>query len=194
MKIDLRFTARQLEDLWCQAVVAFVFEEPFHKSDKVFGIDEKTSGYLTYLWESRFWTGADGETLLLASQDKLKAGKIFLKGLGKRDDLKVQTIPDRVGEIGNALLKLKIDDFGAFIPTVESDEFESVDCYLKACRKLVEPYVEKHRDVEDFQLKVVFSLDDVFLKKLNSTAKLLKEDFKTDAEVTVLVDQIQHDR
>ena len=54
MKLDLRFTARPLEEVWCEIVVAFVFEGAVENGDCAFGIDAKTSGYLISLKKRGF--------------------------------------------------------------------------------------------------------------------------------------------
>ena len=81
MKLDLRFSDRPLESLWCQAVAALVFRGPDLTEGALFGLNEKMAGFLSDLQERGFWTGRRGESILVASQDAIRAEKILLKGL-----------------------------------------------------------------------------------------------------------------
>ena len=54
MKLDLRFSERPLEDIWCQAVVALVFQKPNLAGGVLSGLNEKMVGFLTYLEEKGF--------------------------------------------------------------------------------------------------------------------------------------------
>ena len=59
MKLDLRFTTRPLEYLWCDAVVAFIFQGPYRQENGIPGLDAKTSGGITHLSEKGFLTATD---------------------------------------------------------------------------------------------------------------------------------------
>ena len=82
MRLDLRFVARPLEDIWCPILVALAFEDPGDNPGGIGGLDARTGGYLSRLRRQGFWTGAESETLLVASRGMVKAEKILLKGLG----------------------------------------------------------------------------------------------------------------
>lgn len=186
MKLDMRFTARGLEDLWCQTVVVLVFQGPAGKADGVSGLDKKTSGYLTYLWERGFWTGANGDMLLLASQNMIKADKILLKGLGVRSEYSIELLTKRIKEIGIALDGLGVNDIGIHIPVVKG---LAVDFFLQlesACVHLVDTFLVRYKDDPGFLLKVVVSVNRGFISGLKSTVQSLRECFGSRLDCTII--------
>ena len=189
MKLDLRFTARPLEDVWCQIVVALVFEGTVANGDCAFGLDVKTSGYLTALRERGFWTGEGGDTLLVASQSMIKANKILLKGLGARHDFTPGLFSERIEEIGIALDKMAVSDIGIRIPVIQGGGVEYTSLLEAACVHLVEPFLIRHRDEPDFLLKIVFSVDADQIGEIESTVRPLKEHFRSKIDFTIIFDR-----
>jgi hypothetical protein len=84
MRLDLRFSTRPLEDLWCQAVAVLVFQGPSMEKGVLSGLNKKMSGFLTNLVEKGLWTGETGENFLLATQNMIKAEKVVLHGMGPK--------------------------------------------------------------------------------------------------------------
>ena len=187
MKLDLRFTARPLEEVWCEIVVAFVFEGAVENGDCAFGIDAKTLGYLSSLKKRGFWTGEEGDTLLVASQDMIKADKILLKGLGARRDFTPGLVSHRMKEIGIALHKMAVSDIGIGIPVVQGEGFEYTSMFEAAYVHLVEPFLINHGD-DDFLLKIVFSVNADQIDELESTVRPLKEHFGSRLDYTIIFD------
>jgi hypothetical protein len=188
MKLDLRFTARPLEEVWCQVAVALVFEGTDDKGDAASGLDVKTSGYLTYLRERGFLTGADGETILLASQNMIRAEKIFLKGLGAREEFTLGLLSKRIEEIGAALDKIEACDVGIRIPLVELREVAYATLLETACMNLLNPYLIQHKEDPDFLLKIVFSVGTGRMGELESALRPLRESFSSSLDTTIVFD------
>ena len=190
MKLDLRFTARPLEEVWCEIVVAFVFEGAVENGDCAFGIDAKTSGYLTSLKKRGFWKGGEGDTLLLASQGMIKADKILLKGLGARLDFTPGLLCLRIKETGIAVDKMAVSDIGIRIPIAQGEGSEYTSMLEAACVHLVEPFLINHGDEPDFLLKIVFSVNTGQIGGLESMVRRLKEHFGSRLDHTIIFDNL----
>lgn len=187
MKLDLRFTSRPLEELWCQAVTGLLFQGPISKSDGLSGLDGKTSGYLTYLRDKGFWTASGGEMLLVASQEMIRADKILLKGLGNRSEYNVHHLTKRIEEVGRALEGMGIADIGIRIPFIEGLEPEFLLQLEAACIHLVDPFLMCHKDEDNFLLKINVSLGLAFIGRLESVVRSLKERFAPLLDYTIVV-------
>ncbi|MCD4718140.1 MAG: hypothetical protein K8R45_15540 [Desulfobacterales bacterium] len=194
MKLDLRFTARPLEEVWCEIVVAFVFEGAVENGDCAFGIDAKTSGYLSSLQKRGFWKGGKGDTLLVASQGMIKADKILLKGLGPRRDFTPGLLSETIKETGIAVDKMAISDIGIRIPIAQGDGFEYTSMLETACVHLVEPFLINHGDEPDFLLKIVFSVNTGQIGELESLVRQLKEHFRSRLDHTIIFDNLVKSR
>ncbi len=188
MKLDLRFTARPLEEVWCEILVTFVFEENVGDSDCAFGLDVKTLGYLTFLEKRGFWKGGEGGTLLVASQGMMKADKILLKGLGKRRDFTPDLLSHSIKETGIAVDKMAVSDIGIRIPVLQGEGLEYMSLLEAACVHLVDPFLVSHGDDPDFLLKIIFSVNADHIGTLESTVRQLKEHFGSGLDHTIVFD------
>ena len=189
MKLDLRFTARPMEDLWCDTVVALVFQSPTGFGSGVSGLDRKASGILTRLREQGFLTGEEGETLLIASQNMIPADKILLKGLGRYTDYGMECLSDRAAELGNTLVQMAINDIVMQIPIAEESR-PSHGAYIEsACTHLVDCFLMKYKQDETFILKIVLSSDEPWMDDFEATIRNLKEYFMSKLDYTIIVDR-----
>lgn len=189
MKLDLRFTTRPLEEIWCQAVIYLVFEGPTGEQDIISGLDAKTSGYLSRLRERGFWTGARGDTLLVASQHMIKAERILLKGLGPRGDYTSELIGEGAEEIGTALKRMDVNDIGIRVPVPSGLESEYPKQMETACVHLVKPFLESYPDGPDFLLKMVVSMDKVFMGEIESSVDSFKTHFGSKLHSTIVFER-----
>jgi hypothetical protein len=105
-------------------VTALVFKDANLTGGALSGLNEKMAGFLTDLQVKGFWTGGRGETVLLASQDAIRADKILLKGLGESADYDTQLLVNHVREVGTTLHKMGIREFGIHIPIFQGLERE----------------------------------------------------------------------
>ena len=149
MRLDLRFTARPLEELWCESLVALIFEGRLEEQEVIAGLDRNMSGSLSILREKGFWPGAAGETLLLIPRDMANAEKILLKGLGARSGYDLRRLKEACLSTGNTLAGMGIRDVGIRIPPVREEEGDYSDHVISTCVNLVRPFQVRHaRDHE----------------------------------------------
>ena len=188
MKLDLRFSDRPLESLWCQAVAALVFQGPDLTEGALFGLNEKMAGFLSQLQKRGFWTGSRGESILVASQDAIRAEKILLKGLGESRDYDVKLLVTHIREVGSTFNKMEINEFGIHIPVFQGLEEEHAS-HLEICaRQVANPFFQHHRRESDFMLKIIFSVENYAGKVLRAVAGRLREYFDLQAEFSVVID------
>jgi len=177
MKLDLRFVEVSLEDLWCEAVAGLVSEEPLDLQGPIFPLDAKTGGYLTFLRETGFWKGSLGSTILVASEGRIKADKILLKGLGPKADCFSEAFMRCVAELGDSLAKLKIHDLAVWIPLPQNQEEDPATPFRNACSTFLKSYEKKCGRDSDFFLKAVFLVPHTFLAYLGDMVGRLKDEF-----------------
>jgi len=188
MKLDLRFSDRPLESLWCQAVAALVFQGPDLTQGALFGMNQKMAGFLSILQKRGFWTGSRGETILLASQDAIRAEKILLKGLGESSDYDVELLVSHIREVGSTFNKMGINEFGIHIPVFQGLEKKNAS-HLEICaRQVANPFFQQHRGESNFMLKIIFSVEDYTGEVLRAVAGRLREYFDLQAECSVVID------
>ena len=188
MKLDLRFSDRPLESLWCQAVAALVFRGPDLTEGALFGLNEKMAGFLSDLQERGFWTGRRGESILVASQDAIRAEKILLKGLGESKDYDIKLLVSHIRELGSTFNKMEVNEFGIHIPVFQGLEEEHAS-HLELCaRQVANPFFQHHRGESDFTLKIIFSVENYTGKVLGPVAGRLREYFDLQVECSVVLD------
>jgi len=189
MRLDLRFSDRPLENIWCQAVVALVFEGPYLTRGNLSGLNEKMAGFLTHIEEKRFWTGMRGETVLLASQNKIKAEKILLKGLGETSCYDTYLLADRIKEVSSVLDKLAVNEFAIHVPIVEGLETQYLSHLEVSALHLVIPFLEKYHNDSNFILKIIFSVEKYFTSYLTQLVSRLREQFSSQLDFSIVVGQ-----
>ena len=189
MKLDLRFTTRPLEYLWCDAVVAFIFQGPYRQENGIPGLDAKTSGGITHLSEKGFLTGSDGETLLIASQNRIRAQRILLKGLGSPSEYSKENLSSRILDLARDLKRMAINDFAIRIPNTEASEVEYCSYIESSCTGLVDFFLAQHESNDDFIFKMLVSVDDTVVQDLEQTIRHLKEHFMSKLDYTIIIDR-----
>lgn len=189
MRLDLRFSNRPLEDIWCQALAAFVFQESGIRFSPLSELNEKFSGYLADLENRGLWTGEKGENLLLASQDMIKAEKLLIHGLGRREDFSISILENEAGELGATLDRIKVCDFGISVPVLGGLETEYPSYLESSAIQLVNQFFDNHKDDEDFYLKVIFSVGSEFVNILSSVENRLREHFTSIMDFSIIVDR-----
>jgi len=178
MKLDLRFVEVSLEDLWCEAVAALVFVESYDSQGTLFTLDTRTGGYLFHLRKSGFFKGSLGSTLLLASEGRVKADKIVLKGLGPRAECSPEAFVRCIEELGDSLAKLKVRDVAVWIPLLQNLERDAPGFFSDACMRLLRPYEKMYGMNPEFYLKTVFSFPHELLGFLKDITGNLKNAFR----------------
>ncbi len=189
MKLDLRFSERPLEDLWCEAVVAFVFQRTFLMKGGLSGLDAKLGGMLGRLEQSGFWAAKRGEDLLVASQGRIKAEKVLLCGLGPAAQGGSSCLPEQVERVGGVLERLRVRDFAVHIPMVEGEETEYPEQLEAATRNLATPYMRASLEAVDPVLKIVFSIERFFPGSLVPLTGKLRSRLEPGFDLSVVVER-----
>ena len=142
MRLDLRFTSMPLDELPCQAVVAFVFQDGFIIDGSFSRLDVKLGGLVSRLERNRVLTGARGERLLVASQGMIRSDKVLFWGMGSSTDCTREVLALRMEELGEVLSKMRVNVFGLHVPQVGGKQegaslrLENIlPAVVKGCRK-----------------------------------------------------------
>jgi hypothetical protein len=189
MRLDLRLTYRHLDQLWCQAVVVFVFEDDSLLAGYLSRLNEKLAGSLTQLIDRHFLTGKRGELLLVASQERIKADKVLFVGLGPTNTFSSETLSSAVKNVSSTLERLKLHEFGIMVPWIEKMKTEYVELIKSTIRNLVEYYSVNKRGRADCSLKTFFSIDEGVLPDLQSVGQELRGYLDAPAaDYTIVID------
>jgi hypothetical protein len=172
MRLDLRFTKRTIEDLWCQAIVALVFQEEDMISDALSGLDCKMAGALSRLALKKIWTGARNEKALLATELMVKADKLLLYGLGTASEYSRESLEGCIDSLAYSLDKMCINDFGLSLPIDKGNESRY-----------------KYGSEADFLLKIVFSIEDRMIDTLAEVEVHLRECFTPVLDFSIIIDK-----
>lgn len=178
MRLDLRFVEASLEDLWCEALAALVFQEPYDTQGTIFALDARTGGYLSMLREAGFFQAALGSTILLASEGRIKADKIVLKGLGPKADCSPEKFLKCIAELGDSLARIGIRDFAVWIPLPGNLERDLSGFFGEACIAMLRSYEKMHGSDAGFYLKTVFSFPNQLAEFFDDIAGSLKQTFR----------------
>ena len=189
MRLDFRFSARPLENLWCEAVVAFVFRKTFLTQGVLSGLDAKMGGLLGRLEAAGFWTAEHGEKLLVASEGRIRAEKLLLCGLGEGSDWESPVPADWTAGIGRVLLGLRISDFAIHVPMREGEEADYPARLEASVENLAAPYLEAYGGSADHVLKIVFSIERFFSGGLLPVADRLRSRFGSEFDLSVVIER-----
>ena len=160
MKLDLRFSTRSLDDLWCKAIAAFVFRDFKVSTGIVSKINEKMADSLSDLVSKNIFKGERDENCLLASQDMLRSDKVLLYGLGEQKEFNTKILESRVKELSDTLDKLGVNEFGIYIPLVEGKENLYSTHLESSVYQVVDRFYHAHGRDSGYLLKTIFSLEE----------------------------------
>jgi len=189
MRLDFRFSERPLENLWCEAVVAFVFRKVFLTRGMLSELDAKMGGFLGRLEKAGFWTAARGERLLVASEGRIKAEKLLLCGMGDGSDREASVLPEETAGVGRVLLAMQVSDFAVHLPMREGEETDYPARLEATVESLAAPYMEAWSDFPGRELKVVFSIERFFSDALHPVADRLRGRFGSDYDLSVVIER-----
>ncbi len=91
-----------------EAVLLYCFEEVKRLVGMLKAINDKLSGALSHLFETRDFTAKLGQTAVLYPQGRLKFSRIILVGLGKRGEITTEKLRRAYGFAGRKLRELKV--------------------------------------------------------------------------------------
>ncbi len=189
MKLDIRFSERPLEDLWCEAVVAFVFQRTFLMKGVLSGLDAKLGGLLGRLERSGFWNARRGEDLLVASEGRIKAGKVLLSGLGPEAGCGSACLYEQVKRVGAALERMHLRDYAVHIPMREDEEDAYPGQLEASIGNLVDAHLHGSMESADPVLKVVFSIERFYHVSLDPLAEGLRSRFGRAFDLSVVIER-----
>ena len=189
MRIDIRFTKRPLEDLWCQAVALLIFKGQGTTSKVLENVNKKMSGSIERLISSGLWDGESGEKMLLATQSAIRSDKVLLHGMGQVSEYSIKVLKREIYDIGLSLKKINVNEFGIHIPKVEGFERYyglHIETAVKYFSKL---YLKQYKDLPDYILKVLFSVEKNDIALLEKTAEKLRKYFSPLSACSILVEK-----
>jgi hypothetical protein len=188
MKPDIRFTDRPLEDLWCQAVIVLVFQNPSMKMDVLSSLNEMMTGTMVNILESGRWTGNRSEDFLFAGEDMIKSDKLLFHGLGPISEFSTSLLEQEVWNLGSTLDKLGVNDFGIHIPVINGLEAEHGSHLELSAKSLLKRYHDRHKDEPDFHLRIIFSVDIKFMDILNPVVESLRSYLDLIPDFSIIID------
>ena len=174
MKLDLRLTHRFLDQLWCQAVVAFLFKDKSPLTGYLSRLDEKLTGTLTQSIDTNFLSGKRDEFILIASQQRIKADKVLFVGLGSPKSYSFEILSAAIKRITSTLEKLELYEFGIMVPWIEGIKIDYTELIKYTIMNLIDYYSIHKRDAVNFSLKVLFTVDEKKIPDLQSLRRELK--------------------
>ncbi len=191
MRLDLRFTNRSLDELWCQAVVMLSFKVNEKIAAPLDHLDKKMTGSIRNIIQSGIWTGERGEKLLLATQNSIKADKLLVYGLGEEVKYSLQLLKSEIENVGNALVKLGVNELSIEIPGVTGID-AGYDQYIEtAVKNITDIYMQKYLDVPDFILKLYVVIDNGCVKDISRIAENLRGSFPALSDISIILDKSQ---
>jgi hypothetical protein len=175
MKLDLRLTHRFLDQLWCQAVVAFLFNDASFLAGYLSRLDEKLTGTLTELIDKNFLTGTQDELILIASQERIKAEKLLFVGLGSPKNCSYEVLSSTIKKIASTLEKLELYEFGIMAPWVKGIKIDYMELIKYTINNFINYYSTHKNSAVNFSLKIIFTIDE----KKFSDLQFLRQELRT---------------
>ncbi len=189
MRLDLRFTNRPLEDLWCQAVVMLSFRIQDKMPKALNAIDKKMTGSMSNILQSGIWSGACGDKLLFATQNSIKADKLLIHGLGEETMYSLDLLKREIKDVGNTLDKMCINEFGFYLPEVPGPESEYIIHLETATKCIAGVFLDKYKDEADYVLKMYISIDNKYTGSVEKITNNLRHYFSPFSDLTIILDK-----
>lgn len=194
MRLDLRFTPRPPYAIWCEAVVGFVHERSFIVEENMAGVDTKTSAYLRTLNQEGFYAAKVGETLLLPGEERLRAEKVLIKGLGAPDNITSILFLNQVADVALTLSLLGICNFAAKIPLLFGPE-QYADQVRMAVQEMMRPFLAKFHGQDGLVITAVFSVERPFLEDAKKVEAPLRDYFESLVPFSLVTESgVNHNR
>jgi len=174
MRLDIRLTHRFLDQLWCQAVVAFLFKDASLRTGYLSRLDEKLTGDLSQLIDTNFLTGKQDELILIASQERIKADKLLFVGLGSPRSYSFEVLSSAIKKISSTLEKLGLYEFGIMVPWVKGIRADYIELTRLTIITLIGYYGIHKRDAANLLLKIIVTIDEKMSHDLQSLEQELR--------------------
>ena len=188
MRLDLRFSSRPPEDLWCQAVAVLVTNRPEIDNGILSSLNKKMNGFLKNLLDDNRWTGDRGENLLIATEHTIMSDKLLLHGIGQVSGLNGEVFKEEIIDMGLRLSKMDVREFGVYVPFLDDLLIKYDDCLEISAINLTEAFFQDHKDDPDFILKIIFSIEKELIKIIDPIVKKLREYFNPMLDFSIIVE------
>jgi hypothetical protein len=189
MKLDVQLTNWFLDQLWCQAIVVFLFEDNTLKNGNLSKINETLAKSLTPLIDTRFITGARGELILIAPQKRIKSEKLLFIGLGPVSGYSARILPAVMGKLSSCLDGLHVNEFCFMMPRFERDKNQYEKFVKSAIAGTLSHFEKSRKDEVDFILKVLVSVEKDVGFNMQSLQRTLRSYLDPRIEYTIVIDE-----
>jgi len=189
MRLDVRLTHRFLDQLWCQAIVVFLFEDISFQKEYLLRINKALAGSLTPLIDSHFITGKKGDLILIATQQRIKAEKLLFVGLGPVSDYSVRILPSVAEKLVSSLEGLRVDEFCIMVPRLDGDKKQYEGFVRSMIQGTMSYYEERKREAVPFILKMLVSIDEDVCSDMRTLQESLRSSLDPRMEYTIVVDE-----
>ncbi len=189
MRLDLRFTNRPLEDLWCQAVVMLSFRIQDKMPNALNAIDKKMTESISNIIQSGLWSGVCGDKLLFATQNSIKADKLLIHGLGEETMYSLDLLKREIQDVGNTLDKMCINEFCFYLPEVPGPESEYIIHLETATKCIAGIFLDKYKDEAGYILKMYISIDNKYTGSVEKITNNLRHYFSPFSDLTIILDK-----
>ncbi|MEA3360632.1 MAG: hypothetical protein U9R17_14675 [Thermodesulfobacteriota bacterium] len=184
MKLDLLLTCRDLNQLWHQAVVGFLFENETFYNGHLHELNKKLENYLSHLSGSHLLTGKQEEVFLIDPQGKINADKLLFFGLGPISGY-LPYIIDIVTEKASVTLEsLQLYD----ILIIVSHENEIKTPYIDLIKSIIINLIEYCNKKKFGEMKVVFLIEEPYMEDLKNLKKELGSYFDPIVDYSILIE------
>ena len=188
MKLDVRLTHRFLDQLWCQAVVVFLFEDDSLQKEYLSKINETLASSLTPLIDTNFITGKRDELILIAPQERIKAEKLLFVGLGPVSSFSGRILPAVTRKLSSSIDRLNVNEFCIMVPRFDGVKTDYEKFVRSMIRGIMTHYSKRKKDAVDFILKVLVSVEEDVFSDMQSLKQGLRSYLDPRMEYTIVID------
>ena len=188
MKLDVRLTHRFLDQLWCQAIVVFLFEDTSLLKEYLSKINEKLASSLTPLIDAHFITGKRDELILIAPQERIKAEKLLFFGLGPISHFSGRMLPAVTRRLSSSLDRLNVHEFCIMVPRFNGAKKDCEKFVKSMIRGIMNHYEKRKTDTVDFTLKILVSVEEEVFSNMQSLQQSLRSYLDPRMEYTIVID------
>ncbi|NLD38472.1 MAG: hypothetical protein GX654_16555 [Desulfatiglans sp.] len=189
MRLDLRFTYRPLEDLFCQVIVIFSFSVNTGISSVIKNMDRKMVGSISDIIDAGIWSGERGEKLLFATQEAIKADKLLIHGMGEESEYSIEALKKEASAVGSALQSMGIKEFAFYLPVSERFAPGYLMHLETVIKTLANGYLNKYKDDPVPMLKMFVRVDRGHMGAIEPLTVGLRELYSPVSEFSVILDK-----
>jgi leucyl aminopeptidase len=172
--LEFRLTNNNISDISCDAVITYVFSDQLRVFGSMVQLDQILEGSISQLFDAGEITGKLGETTVIHTFGKIKASRVIVVGLGKRNDFKHETIRQGAGYGVKVAQKLKTKDIATIIPYSEDMENSSL---ITAVHAIVEGMLLGSYKYEQFKS------ENVDMNKKIDTVLIIESDLNRSEDI-----------